>query len=67
MKEKQITGRLFVSIHGVDIPWETLASGIKEEISAELTDRAMSAIGYRRKEKPLEGEAPGTLPTDGAQ
>lgn len=51
MGKKQITGRLFVNIHGEDIPWEALTSEQKEELIIKLTDRVMQAIGYRRKGK----------------
>lgn len=46
-KRKDITYRIFVSISGVDIPWDTLSLEKKKEISKELNDRAMRAIGYR--------------------
>lgn len=51
MNKKQITGRMFVRIHGEDIPWETLEYEKKEEISEALVDRIMQAMGYRRKEE----------------
>jgi hypothetical protein len=46
-RNKEITYEIFVSINGVDVPWNSLSQEKKEEISMELNDRAMRAIGYR--------------------
>ncbi len=51
MGKKQITGRLFVSIQGEDIPWEELPFERRNEIGAELTDRMIQALGYKCREE----------------
>jgi hypothetical protein len=50
-KSKEITYRIFVSINGEDVPWDSLTKEKQREISIALNDRAMQAIGYRRVEK----------------
>lgn len=51
MDKNQITARMFVTVHGEDIPWEALTCERKEEISMVLTDRVMQVVGYRRKKR----------------
>ncbi len=55
-KRKKITGRIFVSINGEDVLWDTLSQEKKEEISYALNKRAVKAFleasGYIVKEKP---------------
>lgn len=51
MGKKQITGRLYVSIQGENIPWEELPFERRNEISAELTDRMLQVMGYKRREE----------------
>jgi hypothetical protein len=48
---KQITSRIFVSINGEYVLWDDLAEDQQKEISMELNDRAMRAIGYRPVEE----------------
>jgi hypothetical protein len=55
LNKNQITGRMFVTVHGEDIPWEALTYERKEEISMMLTDRVMQTVGYRRKEESRTG------------
>jgi len=55
MKRKKITGRVFVSINGADVPWENLSLEKRAEISAEFNKRFITAFyqakGYQIKEK----------------
>ena len=51
MARKEITYRLFVSINGVDVPWDELDQEKQNEISIILNDRAVQSLGYRRKDK----------------
>jgi len=52
---KEITGRVFVSIDGVDVPWDSLSQEQRIEISTELNKRAVTAFyqakGYKVKAK----------------
>lgn len=50
-KRKEMTYSIFVSIDGIDRPWDELSKEEKEKISIELNDRAMQAIGYVRKDE----------------
>ncbi len=56
LKRKEITGRIFVSINGEDVLWDTLSPEMQKEISIELNRRAVKAAllasGYTIKEKP---------------
>ena len=47
---KELTYRMFVSINGEVVPWNSLPQDKKEEVSITLNDRAMRSIGY----KPIE-------------
>ena len=51
MTKKEITYKLFVSIDGIDVPWNSLSVEKKKEISIVLNDRAIQAAGYVRKDK----------------
>ena len=49
--KKEITCSISVSIDGVDVPWDSLSKEKQKEISIELNNRAMEAIGYKKVEK----------------
>jgi len=51
VKRKELTYEIYVSINGVDVPWNSLSEEEKRKISIELNDRAMQAIGFIRKDK----------------
>jgi len=44
---KELAYKIFVIIDGIKVPWDSLSSEKKKEISIELNDRAMRSIGYR--------------------
>lgn len=44
---KELTYRLFVTINGEEVPWNSLSPEEKKKISIELNDRAMRSIGLR--------------------
>lgn len=46
-KGNELTYRIFVTIDGIEVPWDSLSEEKKKEISIELNDRAMRSIGYR--------------------
>lgn len=44
MKRKKITGRAFVEIDGVNVPWDSLSSEKRTEISTVITKRFLTAF-----------------------
>ncbi len=50
-KRKEMTYKIYVNINGVDVPWDSLSAEEKRKISIELNDRAVRAIGLKRKDK----------------
>ncbi|MBH1941680.1 hypothetical protein I5677_12325 [Mobilitalea sibirica] len=49
--KKEITSTIYVSINGEYRLWDSLSMEEKKDISINLNDRAMQAIGYQRKDK----------------
>lgn len=48
---KEITSTIYVSINGTYQRWDDISPELQEEISITLNDRAVQAMGYRRKDK----------------
>jgi hypothetical protein len=58
LSRKEITGTMYVSIDGVDVPWESLTMEKKIEISDVLNRRAVKAAllaqGFTIRELPVK-------------
>ena len=39
----------YIEISGEDVPMDTLPEDVRQNIAEELQDKAMGAIGYKRK------------------
>lgn len=51
MAKKELTGVILIRVDGELTPWETLPAEQRREISNELNERALNALGYVRSDK----------------